>query len=76
MGTEDVRFMIQVDDVYYLSTGPFLTYDPKEVKGDPKKDKGVKEVQKKFKEIKDSPNTWYVAVRIKDSSFEAVNTGP
>jgi hypothetical protein len=73
--TDDVRFMIEKDGVYYMTTGDFLTYDPKATKGDPEKEKGVKEVAKKFKEIKDSPHTWYTAVELTDSNFRAINTG-
>jgi hypothetical protein len=69
------RFLIQQGDVYYLTDGKLLRYDPKEAKTKDQKD-GVEHVQREFKRIHDEPNTWYKAVEIKDSVFTAINTGP
>jgi hypothetical protein len=68
------RFLIQQGDVFYLTTGKLLAYDPNAVKGDQQK-QGVAHVQREFKRIHDEPHTWYKAVEIRDSSFSPVNTG-
>ena len=69
------KFIIKQGDVYYLTTGKLLTYDLAAAKGDPKKEKDVEFVAAKFKEIHDSPHTWYPAVRVADANFSAINTG-
>lgn len=68
------RFLIKVGDVYYLTTGKLLTYDPSAAKDDQQK-KDIKFVEQEFKRIHDSPHTWYPAVQVSDSSFSPFNTG-
>lgn len=68
------RFLINKGGVYYLTTGKLLTYDKKAAKTKEQED-GVEDVEKTFKRIENEPHTWYRAVEIKESSFEAVNTG-
>lgn len=77
------KFLIEKNGVYYLTTGRLLTYDPKATDDNPsdsneikeKKKAGVNEVAAKFKEIRDSPHTWYQAVEINQASFAPMNTG-
>ncbi|HEV2867217.1 MAG TPA: hypothetical protein VGX37_11960 [Allosphingosinicella sp.] len=70
-----MRFLIDKDGVFYLTTGTLLEYDPAAAKGHPHKEKGVAEVAAEFKRIKDSPNTHYNAVQITTASFSPLNTG-
>lgn len=69
------RFLIRVDDVYYLTTGKLLSYDFAAAKGDKAKEHGVQKVEAEFNRIHDLPRTWYHAVEIADASFSAINTG-
>lgn len=69
------KFLIEKNGVYYLTTGRLLTYDPDATHGNPQKKAGVEEVAAKFKEIRDSPHTWYQAVQIDSASFGPMNTG-
>jgi hypothetical protein len=70
----NTRFLIKVGDVYYLTRGKLLTYDPSAAKDDRQK-KDMEFVRETFKKIHDSPHTWYPAVQITDSSFSPYNTG-
>ena len=68
------RFLIKKNDVYYLTTGKLLTYDPTKAKpGEQEAD--VKRVASEFARIRDLPHTWYQAVEISDRRFSAINTG-
>ncbi len=69
-----MSFLIKVGDVYYLTKGKLLTYDPSAAKDEQQK-KDVKFVEEEFKKIHDSPHTWYPAVKVTDESFSPFNTG-
>lgn len=69
------KFLVKKGDVYYLTTGRLLEYDPNAAKGKPKEEAGVAEVVKVFNEIRNSPHTWYEAVEINRAEFGPMNTG-
>jgi len=49
---------------YHVITGSALVYNLTDTGSDDTKEKKVKEVKARFKKIKDSPNTHYVAVEV------------
>ena len=49
---------------FHVITGSALVYDEADTGGDEQKKKKVKEVADRFKKIKDSPNTHFVAVEV------------
>lgn len=69
------KFLVKKNDVYYLTTGKLLEYDPRAAKGKPKEEEGVAEVEKVFDEIRNSPHTWYEAVQVDIANFAPMNTG-
>ena len=70
-----IRFLINKNGTYYLTTGRLLEYNPADARGKPKQEEGVREVEKEFKRIRDLPHTFYEAVEITSGSFAPINTG-
>ena len=70
-----MRFLINKNGTYYLTTGRLKVYDIKDTGGDTDKDKGVKDTWAKFLEKMNSSNTLYGAVEITESDFAPLNTG-
>ena len=70
-----MRFLINKNGVYYLTTGTLLEYNSKKAAGHPQKMKDVRRVKAEFKRIRDLPHTWYQAVEVTDCNFSAINTG-
>jgi len=65
------RFIIQVGETYYMTTGPLLAYDASQSKGNKKQEEGAAEVAKKFAAVDESAR--YAAVEVTDSDFAAAN---
>ena len=68
------RFIIEVDGVYYMTDGPLLVYDDKDAKDREHVKSGIKLVKDHFKKIKESPDTWYYAVEVKEADFAAAHS--
>jgi len=65
------RFIIEVDGVYYMTTGPLLVYDASRSKENKHKADGAEEVRKKFESVE--PSARYSAVEVTDADFAAAN---
>ena len=65
------RFIIQVGETYYMTSGPLLVYDAGKSKDNKHKADGAEEVRKKFESVDASAR--YSAVEVTDSSFAAAN---
>lgn len=65
------RFIIEVDGVYYMTSGPLLVYDADKSKGNQQMADGAEEVAKKFNSV-DSASR-YSAVEVTDANFAAAN---
>ena len=60
---------------YHVIEGTCLVYDEDDAAGDTGKAEKVKKVKEKFRKIKDSPNTHYIAVEVTDgTTFMGGNT--
>lgn len=66
------RFIIQVNETYYVTTGPLLAYDPQAAKTQEQRD-GYVEVAARFKLIREECDEVYKAVRLVDDSFSAAS---
>jgi hypothetical protein len=64
------QFIINVDGVYYLTTGRVLEFDADKAKGNQQKVDGVEEVRKKFEAT--SASARYSAVEVKDADFAGI----
>lgn len=65
------RFIIQVGETYYMTSGPLMVYDAGNTKGNKHKADGVEEIRKKFESVDASAR--YSAVEVKDADFAAAN---
>lgn len=65
------RFIIQVGETYYMTSGPLLVYDADSAKGNKHQSDGVEEVRKKFDSVDASAR--YSAVEVNDADFAAAN---
>ena len=65
------RFIIQVGDVYYMTSGPLLVYDAGKSKDNKHKADGAEEVRQKFEAVDASAR--YSAVEVDDADFAAAN---
>lgn len=65
------RFIIQVGDTYYMTSGPLLAYDRSKSKGNKQQEDGAEEVAKKFAAVDASAR--YSAVEVTDANFAAAN---
>lgn len=66
------RFIIQVNETYYVTTGPLLVYDPA-ASATPAHREGYVEVAARFKKIREESCEVYQAVRLADDSFSAAS---
>lgn len=65
------RFIIQVNETYYVTTGQLLVYDPGAET--PAHREGYVDVAARFKKIRQESGEVYTAVRLVDDSFAAAN---
>lgn len=66
------RFIIQVNETYYVTTGPLLVYDPERSEKQEHRD-GYVEVATRFKKIREEGDAVFKAVRLIDDGFSVVN---
>lgn len=66
------RFIIQVNETYYVTTGPLLAYDPAEAKTDEHRAAYV-DIANRFKTVREECEHVYKAVKLVDDSFCAIS---
>lgn len=64
------QFIINVDGVYYLTTGRLLEFDAAKAKGNSQQEAGVSEIKGKFDAT--SADARYSAVEVKDADYSAI----
>lgn len=68
---KNIRFIIQVDETYYVTDGPLIAYDPSLAKTDDHRTAYV-EMATRFKMIREECDQVYKAVKLIDDSFCAI----